>query len=291
MPFLNRDFFSLDRFYKMRYNRNNWSDFMDFIRNQSKREKFRRVFALFLGVWTAFVGALFILQVWRIFLEGDGFTVESVSVKFLEILAPFLIWVVAIVFGGVFALAFPTFEKSAAYIHSKNTLKKLTARLPQKDGGRYAFNARFVAWCVGFIVALVCAIVSLVYLTSSAYEPVSSGGFFLEHQEAERLVRALPWVFAGFGAAIAVSFFEEYSLRKEISLVKTKLAENAKNGVVVKARNSQKTVKNNNRATFFVRVAVGSLAIILIVWGIANGGMADVLGKAINICTQCIGLG
>ena len=80
-------------------------------------------------------------------------------------------------------------------------------------------------------------------------------------------------------------------MRKEISHVKTKLAENAKNGVVVKARNSQKTAKNNERTTFFVRVAVGSLAIVLIVWGIANGGMADVLGKAINICTQCIGLG
>lgn len=264
---------------------------MDFIRNQSKREKFRRVFALFLGVWTAFVGTLFILQVWRIFLEGDGFTVESVSVKFLEILAPFLIWVATIAFGGVFALAFPTFEKPAAYIRSKNTLKKLKARLPQKDGGRYAFNARFVAWCIAFVVALVCASVALVYLTSSVYEPVASGGFFLEHQEAERLVRSLPWVFAGFGAAIAVSFFEEYSLRKEISLVKSKIAENAKNGVVVKARSSQRTIKNNERATFFVRVAVGSLAIVFIVWGIANGGMADVLGKAINICTQCIGLG
>ena len=91
MPFLNREFFSLDRFCKMRYNRNNRSGFMNFIFNQNKREKFRRVTGAFVGVWTAFVGALFIVQVWRIFLSGDGFTAESVSVKFMEILVPFLI--------------------------------------------------------------------------------------------------------------------------------------------------------------------------------------------------------
>lgn len=32
-------------------------------------------------------------------------------------------------------------------------------------------------------------------------------------------------------------------------------------------------------------------AVIFIILGIANGGMRDVLFKAINICTECIGLG
>ena len=40
-----------------------------------------------------------------------------------------------------------------------------------------------------------------------------------------------------------------------------------------------------------IRVAVLLVAIVSIVLGIANGGMADVLSKAINICTECIGLG
>ena len=35
-------------------------------------------------------------------------------------------------------------------------------------------------------------------------------------------------------------------------------------------------------------LAVGALFVIL---GIANGGMADVVQKAIKICTECIGLG
>jgi hypothetical protein len=31
--------------------------------------------------------------------------------------------------------------------------------------------------------------------------------------------------------------------------------------------------------------------LLFIVLGIVNGGMADVLNKAIKICTECIGLG
>ena len=40
-----------------------------------------------------------------------------------------------------------------------------------------------------------------------------------------------------------------------------------------------------------VRFALLAAAILLIVLGIANGGMHDVLIKAIMICTECIGLG
>ncbi len=40
-----------------------------------------------------------------------------------------------------------------------------------------------------------------------------------------------------------------------------------------------------------VRIGLGVLGVLFIGLGIYNGGMQDVLLKAINICTQCIGLG
>ncbi|MBR1821181.1 MAG: hypothetical protein IJ769_06110 [Clostridia bacterium] len=40
-----------------------------------------------------------------------------------------------------------------------------------------------------------------------------------------------------------------------------------------------------------IRIALWILTAILIACGIANGGMRDVLYKAKNICTECIGLG
>ena len=45
------------------------------------------------------------------------------------------------------------------------------------------------------------------------------------------------------------------------------------------------------RAIWAARVVICALAILFIVLGINNGGMRDVLQKAIRICTECIGLG
>lgn len=39
------------------------------------------------------------------------------------------------------------------------------------------------------------------------------------------------------------------------------------------------------------RAALYAVALALTVAGVMNGGMRDVLVKAVNICTECIGLG
>ena len=49
--------------------------------------------------------------------------------------------------------------------------------------------------------------------------------------------------------------------------------------------------KNERKILFSVRSAVLILAVTFIILGIFNGGMAEVLGKAVRICTECIGLG
>ncbi len=40
-----------------------------------------------------------------------------------------------------------------------------------------------------------------------------------------------------------------------------------------------------------LRISIFAVAILLIVLGVANGGMKDVWEKAIRICSECIGLG
>lgn len=40
-----------------------------------------------------------------------------------------------------------------------------------------------------------------------------------------------------------------------------------------------------------LRAAVLSAAVCMTAWGVYRGEMAVVLGKAVNICLECIGLG
>jgi len=54
---------------------------------------------------------------------------------------------------------------------------------------------------------------------------------------------------------------------------------------------SPKPKNTDAKRLLCVRVGLAVLALILVVAGVANGGMRDVLVKAINICTECIGLG
>ena len=49
--------------------------------------------------------------------------------------------------------------------------------------------------------------------------------------------------------------------------------------------------KHQKTALYLVRGIVLTTAVVFVIVGIINGGMSDVLGKAVKICTECIGLG
>lgn len=53
----------------------------------------------------------------------------------------------------------------------------------------------------------------------------------------------------------------------------------------------QKPVPQPREAPRWLRPALYIAAIALVAFGILNGGARDVLVKAVNICTECIGLG
>ncbi len=94
------------------------------------------------------------------------------------------------------------------------------------------------------------------------------------------LVHIVPWIVLIFLVAAAAFLLCDRSISKELAALK---------GVpigAVKASAAQKT--NPSAILRWVLYAVAALFILL---GVMNGGAWDVLVKAINICTECIGLG
>lgn len=271
---------------------------------KTKGATLRRVYEICLAGLTVEVGLLFIWQVWSLFSTGDkAFSRASVAEYFAPI-APFVwLWIAAVVGAAVVWYIFPAPKRDmGAILDPKCTLKKLRRRLP--EGGERTQSKkqgalRAVVWGVCAALCIVCAVFAVVTLTGDIALKATEG-FFAAHSEAERILRAMPWLLGGLCAFAAASYYDEYSAEKEISLVKAELVENAKKGI--KATGEPKPTlweRLCEKAPFFrskwfmiaVRALVGAIAIVLIVVGIGNGGMADVLEKAINICTQCIGLG
>ena len=54
---------------------------------------------------------------------------------------------------------------------------------------------------------------------------------------------------------------------------------------------SRNSASLRSRRIFLARTILLTIAVVFLLLGNANGGRADVLAKAIAICSECIGLG
>lgn len=128
---------------------------------------------------------------------------------------------------------------------------------------------------VTFGMVMLCAGMSLVYLLKRDHFT----SWDLELVMGRMLAHTLPWIVLAFAAVIAASFVCRRSLEREIHLLKGICGDKVPDAASKPSR------------LLSVRIALYVLAAVLIMDGISNGGMRDVLIKAINICTECIGLG
>ena len=92
--------------------------------------------------------------------------------------------------------------------------------------------------------------------------------------------------FQGLGALAVCSGMRERYLLREEEAAQARLKEEREAGV----RPEPKALPQR-RGMGGLQIALVVIAIGLIVVGVFNGSARDVLYKAINICTECVGLG
>lgn len=275
---------------------------------EKKSQTIRLVYGICLSVLTVVMAALFIVQIWSIFrsAEKSPYTVELVSKKFSQISLPFYLWAAAVVAGGVLSYAFPeTEQKPKALVDVRKTLTRLKGRLPENDEGMVELNkeslVRKVVWGACAALCVVSVVISLVYLLDTDYVAQFKTAFYQTHTEAEKFIKIFPWIFASLCVCAGASIYQSYSLKKELTLTKKLVAESAKRGEKPAEKEKKTTVweklsaklafLGSEKSKTYIRIGLAVAGVGLFVFGIFNGGMADVLTKAINICTQCIGLG
>ena len=56
-------------------------------------------------------------------------------------------------------------------------------------------------------------------------------------------------------------------------------------------KGAMKKGKESPKAVFAVRIGLIAIGLGILIAGAATGGMADVLAKAVKLCTECVGLG
>lgn len=132
----------------------------------------------------------------------------------------------------------------------------------------------------GWAAFAVCMIPVLIYTVNPAHFPEGQ----LEPVFIAFSAHTIPWIVIGITALMISTMLKEKSMKAEIEEAKEQgLGKTSFSSGLNKAL-SYKTV-------LVLRIVILVLAVVLIVAGIVNGSAQDVLGKAVNICTECVGLG
>lgn len=174
---------------------------------------------------------------------------------------------------------------SAEAVPEEVRLRLLLMRAEKTDAMRAEERRRRMARgaCAGICAG--CAAMVARYLVN----PANFTSRELEPVIGRMLWHIAPWIFAGFACAILCECVRGRSFRREIELA-ARSPERAsfKNAQTDSGASREKRARLAKTAA---RAAMFALAVALLALGAANGGMRDVLVKAINICTECIGLG
>lgn len=272
-----------------------------------KANRIRLYYGIFLSLLTAALGAFFIAQSVVILADGNwqqgAYNSEIVAEKLFPVSIVLYIWIAAVIAGFVLSLYYPYKEKTVKVFNENSVRRRLAVRTPQGSGEEYDSKMQRVhlEQRNRFIVYIVCAAVCFAAVIASGVYLLKSSNF-ASHDKSESMLNMLinvgPWVLIGFLACLFTTFFEKFSITREITVLKQLIASN-KGNPVISADKSENKVWLKIKAFFAhkytklgVRIGVGIIGVTFVLVGIFDTeGARDVLLKAINICTECIGLG
>ncbi len=252
--------------------------------SQKAKKIFFLVYGLVLSLLTAAAGAALGIQCVNIYKTGS-FTPEKVAIAFGPIAPVIYLWCALVILG---LLGKPFFALEKKHKPEKNyplILQRLQnttdlSACPEDLQTQILTLHRHRNWVLAAQMLLLVLGGGLVLRYA-----VDVSNFHLEHIN-ESMVKAmtfmLPCMAVPFGFGVFALYFQRNCIQKEISLLKTAPAE-AKRPAPLEMPKTQNLL--------WLKLTLLVFAILLMLCGYYLEGWKDVLTKAVNICTECVGLG
>ena len=258
--------------------------------NNHTSKLLRLIYGIAVSAMTVLSGLLLMAACVQIYRSGGEqiYTPDKVAEAFAPIAMP--IYITLALIAGSFLLAFllPTetkrpkmqkqytlllrkaYERADMQLCNPELLENIQKEQTKR---RFALYLSLAAWVIGAAVLLPYA---------------CNGKNYSEelHLATDSIVAVVWWLLPCSLIPTAFSIFSAYyaraSIRREWELVK----------LVPKATSKPLPQETKpDRKLLYVRLVIFTLAFGMIVGGFIAGGTADVLAKAVAICTECVGLG
>lgn len=257
--------------------------------NRNAIKLLRVLCSVAVSMMTVVSGLLLMAACLQIYQSGGDqiYTPEKVAAAFAPIALPIYITLGLMAVSFLLAVILPAEKKRLpaqkqyafllAKAYEKADLQLCNAELLQKleqeqKKRRLALALSLAVWGIGGIVFIPYA------CNGSNYSSEL-------HLATESIVAVIWWLLPCSLIPTAGSIFAAYycqkSMIRELELVK--FAPKATSPLPKETKAAQ-TLQ-------YVRLAIAVLAVAMIVGGFIAGGTADVLAKAVAICTECVGLG
>ena len=262
--------------------------------DEKRNKNIRTVFGWFLSALIVTCGALLIGRAIALFVSGGAkqgaFTRENVGQALMQISAPLVLSVLSVIAGYVLAEVFTVGEKKRGALPARYILYRLRAHT--RVEGEYAKKIAAIEYVL-VVVRVLCGVVAatasvcvIAYLANPAsYDKLDVNGTMLN-----AFIRCFPLISVAFVACAGADIWaglktdELTSLYKTLPATKDRREDETLLGKVERVISSKKYV-------LALRCVLGAIAVAFIILGALDGGVRGVLQKAINICTECIGLG
>lgn len=203
------------------------------------------------------------------------YTREGVALRLSRIAWAFWLWAAALA-AAVICRRLRPLTRKALPPSPETRLWLIAARREPTPAMEKEERFRRLAGWLCAAACVLCAGFSAWYLLDRRHFTSTD----LETVMAAMAVRVFPLVLLGLAALMALAQARYRSVLREIAAAQA-----------APPRPAEKPIEGRRPWRPGLRAALYLAALALLVAGILNGGMYDVLVKAVNICTECIGLG
>ncbi len=269
--------------------------------SQNAIKRTHLIYGICLSIVIIIAALSIILSCYAIYDGGDGeFSRDIVAEQFSRIAVLVYICLAGIVGGVILSICLPVVKESDGKENIKHlkahpnfymTRERLARRVDlsscDTEIAKKIKNERIKRTVYACTCAVICAIAAIPLLLQIC-NPQNYDKYQINESIIPAVAFTLIWCVCALIFCLVLSIVIRISQKAEISYLKEAISLGA---TAPESTDDSSNAKKEKIITWSVRGVILAVAIVFIVVGIFNGGMADVLGKAIRLCTECIGLG